>query len=127
MSERLPEGTRVKSVTDGQIGHVVKTTSGLAIRLDRKAQEVIVPYDIHRWVHMDEVALTNYQVARVAYAADRALRQARGTYKVADWESLREAEKLDFIAKGPQSLDEDDALEERMELFVKVVKTLHGK
>lgn len=125
MSERLPEGTRVKSTSDGQIGYVVKTSSGLAIRLDRKAN-TIVPYDLHRWVEMDEVSVTNMQMARVAYDADRALRQVQGEYKVPEWICLGESAKIDFMNKGP-AIEEDGHGEARLRLFVAVIKALRDK
>jgi hypothetical protein len=93
-------GQRVRSLRDGQLGYLVEGETGaLAVRLDRKAENRVVPFVPSEWTPDKETRLSAPQIARVAYEADRALRLVTGEYGVPDWISLREPVRLAW-AKG---------------------------
>jgi hypothetical protein len=96
-------GNRVRSTRDGQLGYLVETEDGrgLAVRLDRKAENRVVPFHPREWLPDEKPRLTPMQVARVAYAADREVRQVMGEYGLPDWMSLREPQRLAWL-KGLQ-------------------------
>lgn len=70
------------------------------VRLDRGAQEILVPFERERWRPAPAVKLTAMQVARVAYHADQGLRLVSGEYNVPDWPSLKDRARMDWL-KGP--------------------------
>lgn len=96
-------GARVRSTRDGQLGYVVQSDegAGLAVRLDRKQENRVVPFNPREWVPDEKARLTAMQIARVAYEADRALRLVTGEYGLPDWVSLRENIRLSWL-KGLQ-------------------------
>lgn len=114
-------GQRVRSLRDGQLGYLIETDSGsIAVRLDRKAENRIVPFIAAEWRPDKELRLQPMQIARVAYEADRALRLVTGEYGVPDWLSLKEATRLDWAAKGLP----DSAPDLRRSLHRLIIKAL---
>lgn len=90
-------GARVRSVKDGQLGYVVESDEGrggMAVRLDRKNETRLVPYNARDWLPDERARLTAMQIARVAYDADRALRLVTGEYGLPDWVSLKEPTRI---------------------------------
>jgi hypothetical protein len=97
----------VRSLRDGQLGYLVETDEGaLAVRLDRKAENRIVPFVAAEWTPDRETRLSPMQVARVAYEADRALRLVTGEYGVPDWISLKEQTRLVWSKGLPEGANE---------------------
>ncbi len=96
-------GSRVRSTRDGQLGYLVENEDGkgLAVRLDRKAENRVVPYHPREWLPDEKPRLSQMQIARVAYAVDREVRHVLGEYGVPDWMSLREPQRLLWL-KGLQ-------------------------
>jgi hypothetical protein len=115
-------GTRVRSRNDGQVGYIHprpdEDGGGLGVRLDRKQQTIIVPYSSAKWVVEERGPLTPMQMARVAYAADAALRAARGEYGVTEWQDMREPARLKWL-NGPEAPDV-----ERGRVYAAVMKAL---
>lgn len=120
-------GARVRSTRDGQLGYVVQTEegAGLAVRLDRKSETRLVPFNTRDWMPDEKPRLTPMQIARVAYEADRALRLVTGEYGLPDWVSLKEPVRLTWL-KGLQI--EASAIEEsaaiRAALYRGILKVL---
>lgn len=94
-------GDRVRSARDGQLGYLVETDGGLAVRLDRKAETRVVPFVPREWLPDNEVRLQPMQIARVAFEADRALRTVTGEYGLADWVSLKEPARVAWLKGIP--------------------------
>jgi hypothetical protein len=98
---------------------LVDTQEGQKVRLDRGAVEILVPYNPVRWVPAEKPPLDPTQVASVAWAADMALRRVKGEYRVSDWISLRDQERMAFIGNGPITDDK-----QRRELYAAIVGVL---
>lgn len=120
-------GARVRSTRDGQLGYVVQSEEGggLAVRLDRKSETRLVPFNTRDWMPDEKPRLTAMQIARVAYESDRALRLVTGEYGLPDWVSLKEPVRLTWL-KGLQI--ESTATEEsaaiRAALYRGILKVL---
>ena len=95
-----------RSATTGDLGWVVRREGKDRIRLDRPAQEIILPFnDGNGWIVENELRpMTVYQAAQVAFEADRTLCRALGLYKEAkrEWMSLTDAERIDWVDNGPK-------------------------
>jgi len=94
-------------MADGQIGHIVVDENGaLAVKLDRAAENLVVPYHPSEWRPLAGARLQPMQLARIAYAADRELLFARGQYGVSEWQSVREPERIRWMQEGlPRGAD----------------------
>jgi hypothetical protein len=106
LTTEIKEGTAVRSTNDGQAGKLVQTDDGLMVRLDRAAQEIVVPYHPHAWLPAGRAALGTMQVAKIQYAADCAYREVHGEYRVADWLSLDDKARRTFADLGPNTDDQ---------------------
>jgi hypothetical protein len=94
-------GDRVRSTRDGQVGYIAEDEEGrMAVRLDRPAEERVVPYREREWVADEPPKLTPLWMARICYAADAELRQALNEYNVRTWLGLRDQERIPWL-KGP--------------------------
>lgn len=121
------QGQRVRRVGlngDGQIGHMVEMEDGRqGVKLDRgtgvTSENIVVPYRKEQWEPVEEPRLQAMQIARVAFVADRALRLGRGEYGVAEWDSLRESPRVDWLRNGPPK--EDD---QRRRLYAAILGAL---
>lgn len=114
-------GQRVRNSSDGQIGYLVEgENSRLAVRLDRKNETRIVPFNEHTWVPDTAPRLTNMQIARVCYEADAALRVVMGEYGVPDWIALKEPQRLQWL-KPPEKADAT-----RLQLYQVITEVLAG-
>ncbi len=108
-------------VADGQIGFIVATPEGgVGVRLDRKAEELVVRYNPTEWQTATENPLQPMQIARIAYEADRALRQARGEYGVTDWIAMKEGIRVEWLQGGGPPVK--DA--ERRALYMGILRAL---
>lgn len=118
-------GQRVRSTNDGQVGYTFERPAedggGIGVKLDRKQQNIVLPWSKHKWVAEERGPLTPIQAARVAYAADAALRSVRGDYAVKAWQDMREPDRLAWIAGLPAGADD-----ERKRVHAAVVKALKG-
>lgn len=121
-------GARVRSIKDGQLGYVVETEDargGLAVRLDRKHETRLVPFNTRDWLPDERPRLTAMQIARVAYESDRALRSVTGEYGIPDWVSLKEPLRLAWL-KGLQveANATDESVVIRTALYRGILKVL---
>jgi len=102
---------------DGQIGFMVEGEDGrLCVQLDRKAEKLVYPYSPHLWAPDETGRLTSHHIARIAYAADREFREARGEYGVKEFRFLPEAKRMAWMRGIPA-----DADAERKKLYAAVV------
>lgn len=95
---------------DGQRGHVIQMEDGrLGVQLDRVAEKLVFPLDEnnHVWALETRSRLQPMQAARVAYAADRELRMARGEYGAKDWMSMSEPDRVAWMQRGAPGTDHD--------------------
>lgn len=116
----MQAGARVRSIRDGQIGFLVETEEGpMGVRLDRKAEQRIVPYHASEWVPDKEPRLTSMQMARVTFAADTALRLVMGEYGLPEWNSVKEQARLAWLKGLPVG-----ATKVRTELYAAILKVL---
>jgi hypothetical protein len=118
-------GQRVRSNNDGQIGFIVERPAedggGLGVRLDRRAENIVLPYSAHKWRPDEDGRLTPLHVARIAYEADRVLMECRGTYGTKEWKTLPEAKRIGWMRGAPEEVTKD---KDRARLYEAVVKGL---
>ena len=87
---------------DGQLGRVVEDDHGaLMVRLDRAAQELLVPLREGEWSPASDEPMTKMQMARIAYAADTAFRLSTGEYGLPEWVSLRDQQRVAWLKGLP--------------------------
>lgn len=89
---------------DGQLGWYVRREGGDCIKLDRNAQDVIVPYRPREWIEeTDRRPLTVPQLAQMALAADCQLCRVLGMHEESrrEWLSMKDGERRDWISEGP--------------------------
>lgn len=115
-------GTRVRALSDGQLGHIVETeTGGIGVQLDRKAERRVMPFNPREWLPDTETRLQPMQIARVTYEADRALRLVLGEYGITDWVSLPEPTRLRWMRGLPE--DANDLRAQMHRAILKVLAT----
>lgn len=88
--------------TTGDRGYRVRREGKDAIRLDRPEQELI--QSMHGWTRDEYGSMfVREQIARIAFAADRAVCGVVGDHAIARqvWHDLREQDRVKFVAKGP--------------------------
>lgn len=96
----MQPGQRLRRVTDGQVGFLAldEVTKQRRVRLDRGTKlgtdQSTVPYSEHLWEPDTAPKLSQDQIRRVCYAADRELRIVRGEYSVKQWIDLRDQERV---------------------------------
>ena len=96
-------GSRVRSTEDGQLGFITEgETGGLWVRLDRRGETRLLPYEPAKWLKEDEPRLAEIAIARICHDADRSYRLATGAYTQPLWIELREEVRIAWI-KGPPS------------------------
>lgn len=107
------ERTYYRSREDGQRAYIVKRLGKDMLRLDRPMEEILHPID-GRWVpDVQHHPLTPFAVAKVAFVADVALRQAMGQHvkpQDADWLSLKQEDRIQWMSEGPETGDIRDDL-----------------
>lgn len=100
----ISPGTRVRSTNDGQIGFVceMEDSDRLGVRMDRRGESRVVPYNASLWKPDVEPELSPIQLARVVYGIDRELRIARGAYSntIPDWISLGDPQRRAWLDRG---------------------------
>lgn len=95
-------GRRVRSTNDGQIGYLEEQADGsLAVRLDRRGEQRVVPFRASEWAPDLEPQLTPIQLARMVYGINRELKIANGSYAntIAEWHSLRDQERVAWLRR----------------------------
>jgi hypothetical protein len=93
-----------KSKRDGQLGYMVERHGREMIRLDRPAQDLVEPYSDALWEPVSsERPVNRAQVARIAFAADRALCQMLALHGEVrkEWVGLTDKERAAWVANGP--------------------------
>lgn len=101
----MEPGSQVKHVNDGQLGTLVESPDGLMVKLDRTTQQIFCKYHPASWIPANKAGLSPMQIARVQYAADAAMREACGEYRVPEWISLREDDRIRFLNHGVPKTD----------------------
>lgn len=100
----ISPGTRVRSANDGQIGFVceMEDSGRLGVRLDRRGESRVVPFEPAQWREDSEPELTPMQLARVIYGIDRELRIARGAYSnvIPEWISVAESQRRAWLDRA---------------------------
>ncbi len=92
----------------GDRGFLVEEDEQQYIQFDRPQQVIRRKYQDSDWVEEKEVRrLTQLEVARIAFEADKRLCYALGLMEESkrDWLSLREKERADFVKNGPLTRD----------------------
>lgn len=89
-----------RNSVSGNLGWLVKRNGKDAIRLDR-LDECIVPMGPDWKPEVQKLSLTDFQIAQVAYEADRKLGFFSGRQRPKDWSMLPEDERLKFAEDGP--------------------------
>lgn len=98
----------------GELGWLVVRDGKKVIRLDRGNVEELRPFMASEWFVVDAPKrLSQHQVAKAAWLADRSLLMSLGRPLEArkDWESLAPKDRWDFANMGP---DDPDAPERRV-------------
>lgn len=114
-------GTRVRRMQDGQVGWLVEHEGRTQVRLDRKQQLLIVPYQEGAWGPDTQPRLENIHKARICYTADRVLREVMGEYGVKDWREMRPEAQLEWL------IEPKDADPLRVAMYRAIRKVLEGK
>ena len=114
-----------RDATSGDLGYLIRAGGKDVIRLDRPFEVILHPMT-GRWVpEHSHAQFSKFQVAIIAYEADRALLQAMGKYQEAkkEYASMREKDRIDWMKFGPK---EDDL---RKDLFCAIIEVLgeHAK
>jgi hypothetical protein len=97
----------LRNNTTGERGTLVEHDGKQYVKLDRNAQEILLPYIHSTKVQWEEdssrAVITDMQAARVAHAADVAFCAVHGRYghKAKQWESMSDAEKISWSKDGP--------------------------
>lgn len=103
--EAQPQKRIVRRKRDGQLGEIINRHGREWVKLDRPQEEILLPYNgPEEWPpEKDERPLTAAQIRRIAFAADGALCRAQGDYITSrkQWESLSDAERMDWVENGP--------------------------
>lgn len=118
-----PENERkfFRETTKGDLGYLVKRGGKTMVRLDRPMEEVILPFRKNKWApDVKHRPLGKFQVAQVAFEADRKLCTALGLHEKArrDWMSLTDEQRMLWAERGPKDRPE------RSRLWVGVMKAL---
>ena len=98
------ERTYYRSMSSGELGWMVRREGVDCIKLDRPAQEIVQRYDPAKWA--PEAAhrpLTKYQLAQIAFEADKRLCFFTGRHDLArrEWLSMKEEDRIRFTQLGP--------------------------
>ena len=108
----------------GDMGWLVRRDGKDFIRLDRGATDHLVEYRPARWVpKADHKRLTDYQMAEVAFEADRRFLRATGRIPEArlEWRDLRDEKRRDWMHRGPNEAGPRKML---YDAIVSVLKTV---
>lgn len=93
-----------RHVQDGQLGWKVIRAGKTMIKLDRVAQPIEMNYRETDWIaETEHRPLTRWQIAKVAFEADKALCIALGDVAGSkrQWLDLRDEARQRWIEKGP--------------------------
>lgn len=114
-----------RHVQDGQLGWKVVRGGKTYIKLDRVAQPIELHYREADWIEENEHRpLNKWQIAKVAFEADRALCVALGEVATSkrEWIDLREESRQVWMANGPAGSSPEARI--RQGLFRKVMDEL---
>ena len=118
------ERTYYRSRQDGQRGYMVRREGKDMIRLDREMEEILHPMDPNTWKVDQQVHPINaYQLAQVAFEADRMLCRVTGRTLEGkkEWLSLKEQERVAWLQNGPDTGDIRDDLHDAIVGTLKVL------
>ncbi len=106
----VSERTWFRHARTGDRGYLVVKDGKQFIRLDRPMEELLHPFrpDQGIWNPDNETRpFSKFQLAQVAFEADRQLCRMLGMHSTADrtWLAMKEQDRLKFIDKGPQGPD----------------------
>ncbi len=90
--------------TTGDLGWLVRREGKDCIRLDRPAQEIVRPFRPDEWiVEREHRPLTKYQLAQVAFEADKKLCFFLGHHDLSrrEWLALKDEPRIAFTNNGP--------------------------
>lgn len=106
---------------DGQLGRLVENEDGvLMVKLNRAAQEMLLPLRGDEWTLATEDPLTPMQIAGITYDADRRLRLFTGGFTIPEWISLKDGARQAWLRGGPPA----DASDVRQRLYRAMVAEL---
>lgn len=118
------ERTYYRSRQDGQRGFMVRRDGKDMIRLDREMEEILHPMDMNVWKADVQIHPINaYQLAQVAFAADREFCRVTGRTMEGkrEWLSLKEKERVKWLQDGPDTGDVRDDLHDAIVGTLKVM------
>lgn len=93
-----------RHVREGQRGYKVTRDGREYIRLDRPAEEILLPFRESEWLLDRETRpLNKWLVARVAFEADKVLCEGLGEHPESrrEWASVVEDKRIAWMAHGP--------------------------
>lgn len=100
------EKVRYRHATTGDEGWLVRRNGQDMIKLNRKAKEIIRPFNAVEWVPDREYRpLNRAGLAQICFEADREFCRQLGLHKMAkrDWRDLSQDEKISWMNEGPAS------------------------
>lgn len=103
---------------NGERGWLVERNEKPFIKLDRPMRETLLPFKKGEWKPMGEYRpLTGWQVAQVAFEADKQLCFFLGKHQRAklEWISLSDEERLKWVKNGPPGVDRKMLFDANME------------
>ncbi len=114
-----------RHVNTGDRGYLVKRAGKERIRYDRPAEDLHVPKD-GKWKPDDEdKPFTLWQVAQIAFEADKKLCFFQGLHMESrrEWESFTEEERYAYMHEGP----DDDLLRAKLFAAIMAIMREHSK
>lgn len=93
-----------RSATTGQLGWKVTRGKNLYIKLDRPGQDIEQLWREGDWIaEKERRPLTKWQIAKVAFEADRELCRVLGLVAASkrEWHSMKEELRQDWMRQGP--------------------------
>lgn len=102
--ENPPAKRWYKRKSDGQLGYMTEVNGREMIRLDRPNDPTaVVPYSEDWDPVSSDRPISKHQVAKIAFAADRALCLVLAKHAEAkeEWVGLTDAKRLKFVKEGP--------------------------
>ena len=106
----------------GELGYKVIREGVSKIRKDRPMEDLCTPYSDTQWKPEEERRpLTEYQLARIAFAADKEVCTFLGLHERSrrEWLSMQDGERSRWVQDGPS--EEDDATPERVMLYESIM------
>ena len=109
----------------GELGYKVIRDGINKIRKDRPMEDLCTPFSDTQWKPEEERRpLTEHQLARIAFAADKEMCVFLGLHERSrqEWLSMSESAKFGWVKEGPAG--EDGSTPERVMLFESILEGL---